>query len=53
MRRVFGVLGASILAGGFAAAIPLFSAVLAATVGMLVVVGLYVLRLTRRRKRAA
>ena len=53
MKRVFGVLGTAILAGGFAAAIPLFSAVLAATVGTLVAVGLYVLRLTRRRKRAA
>ncbi len=51
MKRMFGALGASILAGGCAAAVPLFAAVLAATLGTLAVVGLYALRLMRRRKR--
>ena len=53
MKRVFGAFGTAILAGGCAAAVPLFSAVLGALLGMLVVVGLYVLRLMRGRKRAS
>ena len=51
MKRAFGALGTSILAGGCAAAMPLFAAVLAATLGTLVIVGLYALRVVRRLKR--
>lgn len=53
MKRAFGALGTSILAGGCAAAMPLFAAVLAATLGTLVIVGLYALRVVRRLKRQA
>lgn len=51
MKRALGALGAAVAAGGCAAAIPLFSAILGATVGTLVVVGLYALRLLRQRRR--
>jgi len=51
MKRASGALGTSILAGGCAAAVPLFAAVLAATLGMLAIVGLYALRLMRRHGR--
>ncbi len=49
MKRAFGALGTSIVSVGCLAAIPLFAAILAATLGMLTAVGLYVLRLTRHR----
>ncbi|MSQ30301.1 MAG: hypothetical protein EXR68_07440 [Dehalococcoidia bacterium] len=42
---MFGAFGTAILTSGIAVAQPLFSAVLGAVLGMLVIVGLYVLRL--------
>ena len=50
MKRAFGALGTLIAAGGCVAAIPLFASILAAVLGMLTIVGLYVLRLVRRRR---
>lgn len=51
MKRAFGALGTSIVVGGAVAAVPLFSAVLAAVCGTLIVIGLYILRLVRGRNR--
>lgn len=53
MKRAIGALETSILSVGCLAAMPLFAAVLAAMVGMLTAVGLYVWRLTRHRPPAA
>ena len=53
IRRILGVLGLSVLAGGFAAAIPIFVSILTAAFGTLVIVGLYALRAMRRRRRTA
>lgn len=49
MKRAFAALGTSILSVGCLAAMPLFAALLAALMGMLTAVGLYVWRLTRHR----
>ena len=49
MKRALGALGTAIFVGGCAAATPLFAAILGATLGMLAAVGLYALRLARKR----
>ncbi len=51
MKRVLGAIGTSVLAGGCAAAIPLFAGILSAMLGMALVVGLYAFRLFRRQRR--
>lgn len=51
MKRAIGAVGTFIAVGGCAAAIPLFAAILGATLGMLTAVGLYVLQAIRRSRR--